>query len=271
MNDLQLEMNFNGDSGTNRLRQQLDQGEFVLLMECRSPGKDLDPAAAGERLAELEKQVFEIRSLPTALAVLDGGNSGEFWRAAEFAGALTPENRDRHLFYISGRNADAGILREISGLALRSGVRNLIAVSGDAAKGEDLKATRQRTFLESTEMLRMLGKSGEEMPSLLLGAAVNPFQYSAPSVFAQYTKLMKKLSAGSQLIVTQAGWDMLKLQALRWYLCGRNCFVPTIARLILLTPERVEKILAGQEPGVNISKDFRKILDQELRFSRTQF
>lgn len=64
---------------------------------------------------------------------------------------------------------------------------------------------------------------------------------------------------------------MLKLQSLRWYLTGRSLFYPMIARLILLTPEKVERILAGEYPGISISHDFQRILEKELHYSNTQF
>ena len=72
-------------------------------------------------------------------------------------------------------------------------------------------------------------------------------------------------------MVAQSNWDMLKLQAMRWYLNGRGYFIPSIARLMFLTPERMEWILDGRFPGIVISPDFRAILQKELRISRSQF
>lgn len=100
---------------------------------------------------------------------------------------------------------------------------------------------------------------------------MNPYQYTGWSLMGQYFKLVKKLNSGASFLVTQAGWDMLKLQSLRWYLTGRSLFYPMIARLILLTPEKVERILAGEYPGISISHDFQRILEKELHYSNTQF
>ncbi len=271
MNDLQLEMKFTGDPGRKRLRDTINAGEFTLLIESRSPAKYLDLAVGSERLAELEKCILAITGIPASLAVLDGGNSAEYWRAAEFVGALDPEERDRHLFYFGGRNTTASEMRQLTSLALSAGARNLVAVSGEAAAGEGLADTRRHHFFESRRMLSYWNAEREVPPTLFTGCAVNPFQYTAPSLFSQYANLIRKLQSGAQFVVTQAGWDMLKLQSLCWYLRSRAFYQPLIARLILLTPERVERILGGQEPGVTISKDFQRILDQELRFSRSQF
>lgn len=269
MNDLQLEINFGKFPEGNRFRDTLNQGNFMLLVESGSPGRDHDPAAAGAKLAALEQAVLNIQKLPTALAITDGPNSAEAWRAAEYAAALSPENRDRHVLYVSGKNTNADEFETLTGMARAAGFRNLIAVSGDAVKGESAREIRKRDYTESVQMLDQW--RAIQPSDTMLGAVVNPFQYSSHSLLAQYSKLVKKINSGASLIVAQAGWDMLKLQTLRWYLSSRNIFVPTIARLIVLSPERVEKILAGAFPGVNIPPDFRKILEQELQFSLNQF
>ncbi len=272
MNELQLQMNLDAAPTRNRFREQLNSGEFVLLVENSSPGKDTDPAAASGRLAELESAVLAIKCIPAALAVTDGYHISErSWRAAEYVAALSPENRDRHVLYLSGRHTDRNELKTLTHLAREAGICNLVAVSGDAIRGESARENRKHRFFESIETLAELQGLKTKTPLLMTGATINPFQYSSYSLFAQYGKMIRKINSGAEFIVTQAGWDMLKLQTLRWYLSLRNFFFPTIARLIVLTPERVEKILAGHHPGVNISPDFRKILDKELRFSLNQF
>ena len=90
----------------NRFRKTLEHGDFLFLGEVRSPGRELDKDVAGEKIAAFEKSILEAQGIFTALAVSDGGSSANFYRAAEFAEVLSPENRDRHLFYLSGRNLD---------------------------------------------------------------------------------------------------------------------------------------------------------------------
>ncbi len=270
MSEIQLQMNLGVEISRNRFRDTLNSGEFVLLVESSSPGKDADPVAAGEKLAALEKAVLGLPGIAAALAVTDGYHPIDHsWRAAEFASALDPAERDRHVFYISGRNTDRKELQTLTHIARESGICNLVAASGDAPRGVSLRDMRKMRYTESVEMLQQWHQRHDAL--LMTGAVVNPFQYTAHSLFAQYAKMIRKLNCGAEFIVTQAGWDMLKLQTLRWYLSVRGLYIPTIARLLILTPERVEKILAGFYPGVNISPDFRKILEKELRFSLNQF
>lgn len=266
MNDLQLEINFS--ERKNRFRDLLGQGEFVLLIENSSPGRDNDPAAAGERLAALENAVLGFENIHAALAITDRSFNVDSWRGAEYAvSALSHENRDRHVVYLSGRDSTRDEVSELIRIAVNGGLCNLVPASGSAIPGDTLRECRRRPFTESIETLRMLRK--EE--GIFAGATVNPFQYTPYTLMGQYFKLVKKFNAGASFVVTQAGWDMLKLQSLRWYFSGRSLFYPMIARLILLTPDKVERILAGEYPGVNISPDFQKILNKELHYSVTQF
>jgi len=252
----------------NRFRNALDNGEFVLLIESPSPSLSNDPIAAGERLAALEKAVLSVESVNTALAVTDRYLTLDSWRAVEYANALGEENRDRHVIYLSGRNTAAGELAQLADAAARSRLFNVVPVSGNAIPGDTVRECRKRIFNESAGVIRDLAAQNRPF---FLGGTVNPYEYTPYTLTGQYFKLVRKLNAGASFVVAQAGWDMLKLQSLRWYFTGRSLFYPMIARLVLLTPNLVEKILGGEYPGVSISPDFRKILEKELRYSLNQF
>ena len=264
MSDMQLEMNF--EHSKNCFQKQLELGNFVLLIENSSPGRDNDPKASADRLAALEETVLGIKDIHTSLAITDRYSQFASWRAAEYASALSAENRDRHVIYISGRDTTADEVNDLIQLAGNAGLRNVVAVSGSKVPGEGLKETRRRTFTESISTLQMLQKG-----DFYCGATVNPYQYTPFSLMGQYYKMGKKFRNGASFGVVQAGWDMLKLQSLLWYLRKQDLYIPMIARLIWLTPDKVERILAGEYPGITISRDFRKILEKELRYSNNQF
>ena len=252
----------------NRFRDSLSNGEFVLLVESSSPSLSNDPIAAGERLAAFEEAVLSVSNVNTALAVTDRYLSLDAWRAVEYANALREENRDRHVIYLSGRNTTGEELRQLSDAAAKSRLFNVVPVSGNCVPGDTLRECRKRVFSESVGVIRNLAERKEPF---FLGGTTNPYAYTPFTMMGQYFKLVKKLNAGASFVVAKAGWDMLKLQSLRWYFSGRSLFYPMIARLVLLTPNLVEKILAGEYPGINISPDFQKILEKELRYSLNQF
>ena len=264
MNDMQLEMNF--EKKGYAFQQQLEAGNFVLLIENSSPGRDNDPGASAGRLAALEETVLGIKELHTALAITDCYANISSWRAAEYAAGLSPENRDRHVIYLSGRNSTAAEVNDLVQLAKNANLRNIVTVSGSKVPGEGFKETRRRPFTESIASLQML-----QQGDFYCGTTVNPYQYTPFSLMAQYYKLNKKFRNGAAFGVVQAGWDMVKLQSLLWYMRNQDLYIPMIARLIWLTPDKVERILAGEYPGITISRDFQKILDKELRYSYNQF
>lgn len=265
MSELQFEMNFS-PAKSNHFRETLDNGGFVLLVEHNSPGRDNDIEAAKERLRQLESSILDIRTLNCSLAITDAYSPQDAYRSLDYAMGLDMNNRDRHIIYLSGRNNDLESGRELIQFANAGGFHNIVAVTGDAVDDEGVRDTRKRNFLESVHSLRLMDDK-----NFFQGCVMNPFQYSPYTVYPQYSKLVKKLNSGAKFIITQAGYDMLKLQAVRWYLGERGLYFPTIARLLLLTPDKLDGILNRRYPGIKISSDFRKILDKESQFSSNQF
>lgn len=264
---LQLEMNF--DSRQNRLRNCLDNGVFVVLIERGTPGIDTEPDSVVERLAEFEHAVLSVNEFPAGLAITDNLSQRDAWSTDTYAACLSPHNRDRHLIYVSGADASLEKTAERLKLCMAEGFCNVAAVTGNAVPGEGARETRRRAFTDSVHTLR---SAKDNFPvEAFAGCAVNPFKYTPAAIFAQYFKLIKKLGCGASFVVSQFGWDMMKLQELRWYLSTRGYHYPMLARLMLLTPEKVEKILRGDMPGVHISPDFEIILNSELKYSAKQF
>lgn len=264
----QLKMNFSRPT-TNRWQQNLNQGVFSLLIEHAAPGRDTAPEVASERLAALEAAALERKELPCSLAITDRYMFTDSWRTAEYAAALSEENRDRHIIYLSGRGTAPREMRELLGLCRNGGIPNIVPVTGDGFPGEDERATRMHCFTEDVHVLKHLQE--DDHSPFFAGAVVNPFKYRPDALFAQYFKMIKKINCGANFLIAQAGWDMAKLQALKWYLTYRNLEYPVVARLILLSPEWMEKIISGHFPGITISRDFQSILKQELRYSVKQF
>lgn len=267
-NGLQLEMNF-GSPGGNRFHENLDNGTFMMLVEVNTPGRDLDINAAHDKLRDIEFAVSKSARIPTGIAFTDKYGSKECWNVADYAAGLESKHRDMHLIYLSGKDTSLENMVESIRLADSHGFRNIVPVSGDHVRGENFKQTRRRQFVESAHVLKMLG--GLEDCHMWAGCGVNPYKYTPGDAYPQMFKLIKKLRLGAGFVVTNFGWDMLKLQELRWYLNGRGRHYPLIARLMLLTPERVEKILRGEFPGTHISRDFKALLENELRYSYSQF
>lgn len=264
---IQLDMNLEKRSG-NAFRSSLENGKFTVLVECSVPPEEIDPASAAERLAALESAVLKPSGLNTGLAFTDFDTRNRRWRAAEFATRLPENNRDRHVVYISGSNTGKNQASLLAAMAVNAGIPNIVPVSGTLPLNvSGVRDCRKVQFTESTGLLRMF----RNMPDAFCGCTVNPFQYMAYPLLGQYFKMVKKINCGAGFIVAQAGWDMLKIQSLAWFMMNRKLFYPMLARLIILTPEKVEEIVAQRHPGIRISNDFRRILERELHYSKNQF
>ncbi len=248
--------------GGNGFSRSLGSGSFLVLAEHEPPGAMISPDMAGEKLAALDAAAAAASvELPMALAVTDRYSFKASHRACEYAGALPEERRNEHIFYLSGRGMDFREMRDLLSVCRNNNLRNVVPVSGDFVAGA--------RCIEDVRVLDFMRReyAGEFNP----GCVVNPFEYRADSQFSQLFKLIKKFNRGAQFAVAQAGWDMRKLQALKWYLSFRGMEYPLIARLILLTPEKLEKIQSGGCPGIAVSPDFAAILKRELSFSAKQF
>ncbi|MBO5668381.1 MAG: methylenetetrahydrofolate reductase C-terminal domain-containing protein [Lentisphaeria bacterium] len=263
MSEFQLDMTLH--PGQNPLKEALDTGKFIFLAECSPPENELRREAAVDRIVPLAETMAKQEDLCGGLAITD--YYGAPWSAAEIASALPEKFRNRNLYYLSGCSRDADAVAEQLNIAANAGVYNIVPVSGNAS-GLTARECRARNFCDSTRQLQLISGRQE---NFFAGVQFNPFHYDRNTAFASWNSLAGKIKAGAQFIVSQSGWDMLQNQSLAWYLLNRQCYLPLIAHLTLLTPDKAEKIISGKVPGVRMTAAFRKLLEQELSGSKAQF
>ena len=262
---VQLEMNFNGNEG-NLFRSRMDTGDFQILAEIALPEGEISSDEISGRYTDFEYLVLS-RKTPTSLAFTTENLTGT--DPVLFAAQICKTDRDRHLLYLSGRDHTPKELFEMARLATGEGFKNFCCVSGKPLPGEDAGTSREHPFTESPCTLADLQENFGS--TIMTGAVVNPFKYTASALCMQYFKLIRKINAGASFAVTQYGWDILKLQELRWNLFQRSCHIPTIARLLFLSQDKAKELCEGTVPGVQISPDLAHILRRELQYTRSQF
>ena len=270
--DLQLDITPD-ELKQNVFRGNLRDGKFTVLIETSVPESIVGHDAAETMLADLENAVVNNRNgINAGLALLDYPERNVS-RALEYASsAFSPQYRNHHVVYVSGKDCNAADFGALLRFAKQANIKNIVPVSGEVTPGTTLRACRKKSFLESVSSLGIIRRQNEENGAdFFAGTVVNPYQYRFYTLISQYCKLVKKIGQGADFAVAQMGWDMLKLQSLLWYLTARQLFFPVIARIGLLSPEKVENINSGKCPGICISKDFNRILNRELRYSKNQF
>ncbi|HCE44729.1 MAG TPA: hypothetical protein DET40_14400 [Lentisphaeria bacterium] len=266
----QMEIDFQKQKSGNVFRDRLNKGSFYVLIEAATPEKKEDFAIAAQRLKAVEASLGKYDTLGTGLAITDKTHGSNTWNIADFANELSKDDRDCHVLYISGRNATANDIVDTVARCRSSGFQNVVPVTGDAYFPEGYRKKHKLNFVDSVCTLNTL-KSGGDKDFFFAGCTANPFKYTPADLFPQYYKMVKKIKQGAEFIVTQSGWDMMKLQELRWYLEMRELHFPSIARFTLLTTELFEEIFAGKRPGIHISAELRKILLNEAKYGYAQF
>lgn len=256
------------DTAGNPFRDNLEAGRFSALIEVNTPERTGDFGLGVGHLRAVAGQLRQFADLPTGLAITDRLLHPESWHVADFASELPSAGKNRHLLFVSGRNTVPKDAVETLARCRATGFRNLVAVSGNGVRQERARGERV-PFTDSVHLLNRLRT--DEAGEWHAGATINPFKYTPTESLLQYFKLMKKLSQGAGYFIAQAGWDMAKLHEVRRYLDHRGLHTPALARILLLSPDRVEEICAGAMPGVVISDDFRKILENEARYGYQQF
>ncbi len=262
---------FNLEKKKNRFKQSLNSGDFVVLFEIDPPSSDCNISAVVSRYKPFTNAVNGIENFTSGIAITDRKTNRASFDVFDFASELIDGDRSRHVVFASGRGRTQKELIELVKACAAGGFCNVVPVSGNIFKEDTARSVYKEIFAESIPVINSL-KTDENANNLLnLGGEVNPFKYSQVALHTQFFKLVKKLCAGANFTVVQAGWDILKQQELRWYLEGRGIFEPCLGRVILLKPETIEQIITGSCQGIFMSPDFLSILKKESKFGLSQF
>lgn len=263
---VQMELNFNG-SRRNRFRSRVSEGVFQVLVEIPVPGADSRLEDAVARFSDF--QYLTEASSPVAAGLAFVNTASDPMDPVLFASALAGDDPDAHLLYLSGRSHSAEQILSEAKHAVNQGFRSLCFVSGAAPVNATAETLSRTYFLESVNALHLLREEND--PGIFTGASINPFKYTPGDSMAQYAKAVRKIGSGASFLVTQYGWDMKKLQELRWQLWRRSFNIPLFARFLFLTQDRAAALCAGRIPGIRLSPDFESALKAEMRYSSAQF
>lgn len=136
------------------------------------------------------------------------------------------------------------------------GVRNLLVVTGDhpGAKG----GSRPQFDLDSMQTLMLLrdaATKGDGFPAdLHTGCVVSPFKRLEAELLWQYARLRRKVEAGADFIVSQAGYDPVAWDELLRY-CRLEALAPPVIGTVLVPDAGLaRRIAAGGLPGVAIPR-----------------
>lgn len=257
----QFEMNFNE---ANSFKTALDEGKFFALLEA-SYGEAMD----AEKISKVHQlaQHLDQQDLFAGIAFLDHIKENSQLDPISNYAHFKEYAKKTPLFYFSGRGRNEEEVAERIADLCSAGALNTVSVTGNAYSSE--KETKIKSYVDSIKTLKLADKRQEKLCN---GVVFNPFKYSVNDSFAQYFKLVKKIRSGADFFVTQAGWDMKKLQETLLFLKERELPVPAIARLRLITSDDMPKLRKlSIHPGVTLSREFCSMIEREFSAGELQF
>lgn len=158
----------------------------------------------------------------------------------------------------------------------RSGVRNLLVMSGDYPASGFQGRPAPVFDLDPIHTLQLISEMnrGLEYPGIkgmvrqqpadfFPGAVVSPFKATEAEQMAQYFKLKKKIAAGASFIITQMGYDVRKFHELILLMKQNGLNVPLIGNIYILPYGAAKMMNRNDLPGSVVTDKLLADLDSE--------
>ena len=104
--------------------------------------------------------------------------------------------------------------------------------------------------------------------SFSCGCVVSPFKMTEAEQVWQYVKLLKKIKAGAQFIITQLGFDLDKHKELLLFLRQHHIEVPVLANVFVPSPKVAQIMADGKVPGALIPSGLARKMSLETKEER---
>lgn len=243
----------------NRVRRALEAGRFLMSVELASPCADRAFDDAVRPILDLARA---IRNDPRidAVALTDRSRSDDDHDPIAIGHRVADACGRMPIVHLAGKDRTPRTLEADLRRAESLGLENLLLVTGDALRRPPMD--RPVRYLDAVHALCAARRHSR---AFLLAAALCPFKYREEELLNQYLKAGKKVRSGADVLITQIGWDMRKVEEARWFLAGRGYHVPLVAGLLLLRGHNCRRIREAGLPGVTITDDLARKVDEEGR------
>jgi len=260
------------------LRASLEAGEFVCSAELML-GRDHATSEVQAFLDEAARQPEGIRFL--SLTDLPGGNPAlppESFAAAVLERGLVP------IAHLSGKDVNRAYLEGRLHHLARLGVRDLLALTGDAQKDGFQGPGKPVHDLDSVQILWLIREFQKGISYQLgtrsvrlapyeffAGAVVNPFKVREPDLMMQLYKMELKIAAGARFLITQVEYDLRKLYELKQYMVRVGLdHIPVLANVYVPTAAIARMMQSGELAGCLMPPDLLRRLETEKKPQRLE-
>jgi methylenetetrahydrofolate reductase (NADPH) len=250
----------------------LNPNAFPVTWEL-VPGRGAREAAQEKAIA-YAKQASEEKKIQ-ALTVTDnpGGSPA---MSADFMGCEILKLGIEPLVHFTCKDKNRSQMESQLYALDRSGVRNLLVMSGDypvtgyqgrPAPVFDLDPVHTLQLIsEMNRGLEYPGVKGNirHQPSdFFPGAVVSPFKTTEAEQMLQYYKLRKKIDAGARFIVTQLGYDARKFHEVLLFMKQNHFDIPLVGNIYILPYGAAKMMNRNELPGSVVTDKLLAEIDQE--------
>jgi methylenetetrahydrofolate reductase (NADPH) len=255
------------------LRERLTTtDEFVTVAELL-PWRGAVADRAGQTSLDTAHALVDDPRI-AALSITDNAGGHTMVSPAGIAEAFLAQGQDV-IVHVACRDRSRNGLTSLAWDLERSGVQNILAVSGDLPV-EGFGGLSSPVFdLDSVGLLALyrdltrpgvVGTAGADAasaPSLYLGCAVSPFKRLEAEVVPQYMKLALKIRAGADFVIPQLGYDSRAWNELLRWMRRTDLDVPVIANVYALSRTTARLFHANRVPGCVVSDELLAVAERE--------
>ncbi|MFH1867754.1 MAG: methylenetetrahydrofolate reductase [Candidatus Omnitrophota bacterium] len=250
-------------------REVLNSKDFIITAEIGPP--------KGTDLKDMIEHIDLLKDRVDALNVTD--NQSSVMRYPSVGGCiLIKEHNGEPILQMTCRDRNRMALQSELLFAYSRGIRNVLALTGDAITVGDHKGAKSVFDLDSVQLIdtiRLMEKgkdlSGNELKgefSLCVGAIVTP---EADPIEPQIIKFKNKIKAGAEFIQTQAIYDLDKFRSFMDMARGFKADTKILAGIVLLTSAGMANYMNENVSGITVPQnliDELKAVNKEDRLKK---
>jgi len=240
----------------NAIREALETGDFLVTLEYTP---EVSTVAFEEAMRRIERDAIRVAGDPRVQGfnICDRVRSADCHDAVEIGRRLADMSGKVPLLHLAGKDRTEPEMEAVVRRALGYGLENFLFVSGDKLVPDLPRPVRYYDSVNAIRLARALA------PGAVIAATVSLFKYREEELLSQYLKMVKKIRAGTDYIISNSGWDMAKFQELVWYREARGLRFPLVANLFLLTRGLARKLNRKHLPGIRVTDDLLQKVEEE--------
>jgi homocysteine S-methyltransferase len=244
----------------NRFTAKLQRGDFILAVELDPPRDGhMEPLLQAARQLQLAgADLITLADSPLARVKMD---------SVVCAARLLRETGLPVLPHLCCRDRNANALRASLLAAYSEGIRQVLAVTGDAIPESERGFVKPVFNMNSVGLLQLINQMNQSVFSndpILAAAALDP---GVVNQDAELARILKKKEQGAALLLTQPVFDVSSIDMIRKV---RQAGVKVLVGIMPLLNYRNARYMSQEVPGIRIPPEIISRFDPQAEIEKAQ-